>query len=170
MNYYCVVETKLGFIALTAKDGKLTRSTLPKPTRELAIESLRAGFDESYVEDCVGFGDLPGKLRDYAEGKRVDFSDVPVDLTGLGKFYAAALRACQHVPYGEVVTYGNLARMVGSDRAARAIGGAMARNCMLIVIPCHRVVASGKHIGGFSAGLEWKRTLLHLEGVFIGGM
>ncbi|MHB9038266.1 MAG: methylated-DNA--[protein]-cysteine S-methyltransferase [Armatimonadota bacterium] len=164
MKSYCVVETKLGFIALAGVDGQLTRCTLPQLTRELA---LGAGFDASYVEDCDTFGDLPCMLRDYAEGKRVDFSDVPVDLSTYGDFHAAALRACQKIPHGTLVTYGALARMSGSERAARAVGSAMSGNNMPIIIPCHRVVASGGRVGGFSAGLEWKRTLLRLEGVDI---
>lgn len=165
MKYYCIIETKLGFIALAGVDGKLTRSTLPRQTREAALETLSAGIDGSYVEDCDAFGDLPDRLTEYASGKRVDFSDVPVDLSGYGKFQAAALSACQQVPYGELTTYGDLANMAGSKRAARAAGSAMASNNMPIIIPCHRVIASGGKIGGFSSGLELKRTLLRLEGI-----
>ncbi|MEN6357470.1 MAG: methylated-DNA--[protein]-cysteine S-methyltransferase [Armatimonadota bacterium] len=164
MKYYCVLKTKLGFIALAGIDGKLTHSTLPKSTRESALESLGAGIGSSFVEDCDAFGDLPGKLMDYANCRQVDFSDVQVDLSGYGKFHAAVLSACRNVPYGELTTYGDLAAAAGSKRAARAAGSAMACNNMPIIIPCHRVIASGGRIGGFSAGLEWKRTLLRLEG------
>jgi methylated-DNA-[protein]-cysteine S-methyltransferase len=167
MKSYCVLETKLGFIALANSEGGLTHSTLPHPTRESAIETLGAGLSEGCVEDCDAFGDLPGRLKDYAKGKRVDFSDVPIDLSEFGQFHAAALRACQAVPYGELVTYGELARIAGANKAARAVGSAMSGNNMPIIIPCHRVVASGGRIGGFSAGLEWKQTLLRLEGVDI---
>jgi methylated-DNA-[protein]-cysteine S-methyltransferase len=165
MKYYCVLETKLGFIALTGIDGELTRSTLPKPARDAALKSLGAGTDDSFVEDCGAFGNLPGRLVGYVDGRRVDFSDVPVDLSGYGKFHAAVLAACQKVPYGELMTYGGLAALAGSKRAARAAGSAMASNNTPIIIPCHRIIASGGCIGGFSSGLDWKRTLLRLEGV-----
>ncbi|MCE5322181.1 methylated-DNA--[protein]-cysteine S-methyltransferase [bacterium] len=164
MKYYCVIETKLGFIALAGVDGRLTRSTLPKPTRTSALESLGAGIESSFVEDCDAFGDLPGRLMDYANGRRVDFSGVSVDLSGYGKFHAAVLSACRKVPYGELITYGGLAAMAGSKKAARAAGSAMAGNNVPIIIPCHRVIASGGKIGGFSAGLDMKRKLLRLEG------
>lgn len=167
MKYYCIVETKIGFIALAGADGKLTHSTMPMNSPETALESLGAGIDDSYVEDCGAFGDLPKRLKDYAEGKKVDFSDVPVDLSGYGEFHRAALKVCQNVPYGEVVTYGDLAHLAGSHRAARAVGSAMAGNNTPIIIPCHRVLAYGGRIGGFASGLDWKRTLLRLEGIEI---
>ena len=90
-----------------------------------------------------------------------------MDVSGFGRFHAAAMLAAQRIPYGTLVTYGELARMAGNEKAARAAGSAMAGNPMPIIIPCHRVVAAGRRIGGFSAGLEWKRSLLELEGVDI---
>ncbi|MCE5197673.1 MAG: MGMT family protein [Armatimonadota bacterium] len=167
MQNYCVVETRIGFVALVGSGGKLVRSTLPKASREEAITALGAGLTESAVEDECAFGSLPGMLRDYGEGKQVDFSNVPVDLSAFGKFHAAALSACQKIPYGQLITYADLARAAGVERACRAAGSAMAANRTPIIIPCHRVVASGGRIGGFSSGLEWKRSLLKLEGVDI---
>ncbi|MCL5104370.1 MAG: methylated-DNA--[protein]-cysteine S-methyltransferase [Armatimonadetes bacterium] len=167
MKTFCAVETKLGFVALISRNGKLTHSTLFKPSRDEAIAALNGGLDDTCVEYNAGFGDLPKLLKEYAEGVRVDFSKVPLDVTAFGPFHAKALLAAQHIPYGEMVTYGELAKMAGSDGAARAAGSAMANNTMPIIVPCHRVVASGGRIGGFAAGLEWKRTLLRLEGVDI---
>ena len=88
-----------------------------------------------------------------------------MDFGSYGAFQAKALQACQKIPYGKLVTYGSLAGLAGSPRAARAVGGAMAKNLTPIIIPCHRVIASGGGIGGFSSGLEWKRTLLKMEGI-----
>lgn len=167
MVNYCVLETKQGFVALVAKDGRLTHSSLPKPSREQALREVEAGLREGAVEDIAALGDLPGKLRAYFRGERVDFSDVPLDLSAFGRFHAAAMQAARHIPYGAVATYRDLARMAGAEGAARAAGSAMARNAMPIVVPCHRVVASGGRIGGFSSGLEWKRALLEIEGVEI---
>ena len=167
MKNYCAFETGMGFIALAMEDGKLTHSTLPKPSRDEAIRSIEAGLAPGCVEDTEAFGDLPSRLVRYCDGERVDFSDVSVDLASFGPFHAAAMLAAQRVPYGGLVTYRELAKMAGSERACRAAGSAMANNRCPIIVPCHRVIASGGEIGGFSLGLEWKRTFLNLEGVNI---
>lgn len=127
---------------------------------------VEAGLSEGSVEDRNAFGDLPGRLTWYFAGERVDFSDVEIDVSSQGPFHGAVQRAAQRIPYGQLVTYRDLAKMAGNERAARAAGTAMARNDVPIIVPCHRVVASGG-IGGFALGLEWKRTLLRLEGVDI---
>lgn len=167
MKYYGIVDTKLGYIAIAGCDGKLTNCTLPKVSQNEAIEAMDAGLDDGFVEDISAFGSLPDKLIRYCKGERVDFSDVIIDTSHLGPFQAAAQLAAQRIEYGTLMTYRDLAKMAGSDRAARAAGSAMAKNKMLIVIPCHRVVASGGKIGGFACGLEWKRMMLRLEGVDI---
>ena len=164
---YCIFETRNGWVVLARNSKGLTHCTLPSPSREDALESIEAGLSSDAVEDEAAFGDLPGKLRRYFDGERVDFSGVAVDVSGFGPCHAAAMLAAQKIPYGTLVTYEELARMAGNEKAARAAGSAMAGNPMPIIIPCHRVVAAGRRIGGFSAGLEWKRSLLELEGVDI---
>lgn len=171
MNY-CVFETQQGYVALAGRDGMLSASTLPQPSSEDALSALRAGRNGGGTQDALseapdGFGDLPDRIKSYFRGETADFSDVPIDLTGFGPFHAAAIRAARSIPYGAVVSYGDLARMAGSPRAARAAGGAMASNPAPVIVPCHRVLASGGRIGGFGAGIEWKRSLLRLEGVDI---
>ena len=164
MRHYCVFETRSGWIALVGHEGKLRRSTLPKETREQALESIDAGLLADAVEDRNAFGDLPDRLIKYFAGDHVGFSDVDIDVSAQGPFHATVQRAAQRIPYGHLVTYRDLARMAGNERAARAAGTAMAKNDVPIIVPCHRVVASGS-LGGFALGLEWKRTLLQLEGV-----
>ena len=164
MSSYCVFETKAGWIALVGRDGKLIRSTLPKSTREAALADIKAGLNALSVEDGSAFGNLPSRLADYFAGQKVDFSDVEIDLGSPGRFIEAAQRACRNVPYGTLITYKGLAEAAGNPKAARAAGTAMAKNPVPIIVPCHRVVAAGG-IGGFALGLEWKRRLLHLEGM-----
>ena len=167
MRHYCSIETRMGYVGIASENSALTRCTLPRPSCEEALREIKAGLGNDAVEDEAAFGDLPGKLRRYFNGERVDFCGVAVDVSGFGRFHAAAMLAAQQIPYGTLVTYGELARMAGNRKAARAAGSAMAANPMPIIIPCHRVIASGRRIGGFSAGLEWKRSLLELEGVEI---
>lgn len=165
--HYCVFETERGLVALLGSEGKLAQSTLPQASRELALAELNAGLADGYIEDEAAFGNLPGRLRGYFAGRKADFADVALDLSGYGPFHADVLRAAQPIPYGQTVTYGDLARSAGSQRAARAAGSAMAGNRFPVIVPCHRVIAAGGRIGGFASGLEWKRSLLNLEGVDI---
>lgn len=103
-------------------------------------------------------------LEDYFAGRADPVGRVPVDLAGLAPFHRRVLEtvaAC--VPFGETVSYGELAEMVGRPRAARAVGGAMAANPVPIFVPCHRVLGA-QGLGGFGPGPDVKRRLLSLEG------
>lgn len=92
--------------------------------------------------------------------------DVPVDWRYYTPFQEKALRAAMQIPYGQVRTYAQLAGLAGKPKGARAIGGAMARNPVPLIIPCHRVVAANGHLHGYSGrgGLETKAWLLQMEG------
>ena len=107
------------------------------------------------------------RLARHAQTGREDFRDVALDLSSVSGFDREALSTlAREVPAGEVVTYGELARMLGrGPGAARAVGGAMARNQIPIVVPCHRVVPGGSRIGNYSGegGWETKMALLRIE-------
>ena len=105
------------------------------------------------------------QLRDYFESTRSEF-DLPVDLERLTPFQMSVLQAARRIPPGNTRTYGQVAHAVGKPKASRAVGQALGRNPIPIVIPCHRVVASDGSLGGYSGGggLESKRLLLTLEG------
>ena len=105
--------------------------------------------------------DLRRQLGEYLEGERRVFS-VPLDLDLTGSFAGRVLAFVREIPYGRTVTYGEVARAVGCPGGARAVGGAMGRNPLPILIPCHRVVAADGP-GGFSGGIS-KLRLLELEG------
>ena len=101
------------------------------------------------------------QIRQYLEGKRHRF-DLKYDITGT-PFQKKALRKVAAIPYGRTRTYGEIAQKLGNPQAARAVGSANARNCLPLVIPCHRVVAVNG-LGGFAGGLALKKRLLILEG------
>jgi methylated-DNA-[protein]-cysteine S-methyltransferase len=108
---------------------------------------------------------LVHRLEGYFTGERVGFDDVEVDLDGLTPFQRAVARALRAIPYGEVVSYGDLARAAGHPNAQRAAGTFCAHNRYPLVLPCHRVVAS-TGLGAYgSLGVDYKRRLLELEGV-----
>ncbi|NIO11897.1 MAG: methylated-DNA--[protein]-cysteine S-methyltransferase [Deltaproteobacteria bacterium] len=102
------------------------------------------------------------ELRSYLSGRTKSFS-TPCDLSGLPPFTHAVLKAAIKIPYGEVRSYGWLAKRLGKPKAARAVGNALARNPIPIMIPCHRVVRSDGELGGFALGKALKERLISLE-------
>tara|TARA_B100001287_G_scaffold269991_1_gene268119 strand:- start:612 stop:935 length:324 start_codon:yes stop_codon:yes gene_type:complete len=101
------------------------------------------------------------QLEEYFRGKRKYFS-VPLS-TNLSTFQAAVLDEVLKIPYGEVISYQDLAIRVGKPGAARAVGSALGKNPIPIFIPCHRVIGSDGGLTGFVGGLDWKRYLINLE-------
>jgi len=158
--YWAVIETDFGWVRLMGRGGKLVGVELPKLTREETLAGIGSGFEESPER----FGSLPEQMRSYFAGEPVCF-DCRVELEGVGDFERRALLEATKVPYGSVTTYGALAAAQGNPRAVRAIGNAMARNPIPIVIPCHRVIHADGRLGGFRGGRDMKRLLLALEGV-----
>lgn len=108
--------------------------------------------------------ELARQLGEYFGGKRRCF-DIQVDLSAGTEFQQEVWRAMARIPFGETKSYGTIAREIGAPGATRAVGSACGRNPIPVIVPCHRVLASRCRLGGFSAGLEWKRRLLALEGV-----
>lgn len=121
---------------------------------------------DHWLENVARFDTARRQLDEYFAGKRRCF-DLPLAPMGT-VFQRRVWRALTDIPFGETITYGELARRVGRPRAARAVGAANGANPIAIIIPCHRVVAASD-IGGYAGGLEIKRRLLALEGVFIPG-
>jgi methylated-DNA-[protein]-cysteine S-methyltransferase len=114
-----------------------------------------------WVENAAPFKDVVRQLQAYFEGKRRKF-DVPLVLEGT-EFQLLVWRNLQKIPYGETVSYGQLARRIGSPEAARAVGLANGSNPIPIIIPCHRVIGSNGDLTGFGGGLPVKKKLLSLE-------
>lgn len=112
-------------------------------------------------------GDLKARVRRQLAGRRTSFADVPLDLDWCTPFQRALARALQDVPWGEIVSYGELAAHAGRPRAARAAGSFCAQNRFALFLPCHRVVGHAG-IGGYGdAGVALKRRLLACEGIVL---
>jgi methylated-DNA-[protein]-cysteine S-methyltransferase len=168
MLYYTVFRTKWGWFTL-AGAGALSRACLPLPRREAAEHELRkalAPADEDAHFDKAFLAELQQRIIAYFEGERVDFRVAPpVTLDHIGAFGRRVLSACREIPFGRTTTYGDLAGHVGHPGAARAVGTALARNPIPLIIPCHRVLGSNGGLGGFSApgGTTTKQKLLDHE-------
>ena len=103
-------------------------------------------------------------LTRYFNGEPEDFVEVPLDLRGT-EFQLRVWNALREIPWGQVRTYGGVAQEIHSPRAMRAVGQANHVNPVPVIVPCHRVVEAGHHLGGYGGGLERKQLLLELEGV-----
>lgn len=181
-TFFTVFETALGPVGVAWKEGGLVRLQLPArdagETRRRLTARLKDAveIDPSEAEEEAANGPLTSVvdaialIRRYAEGERVDFTGVPVALEGVDPFRSAIYRAARRLGYGETTTYGALAEEAGFPEAARETGAAMGSNPVPLVVPCHRVLAAGGKIGGFSApgGAATKEKLLALEGVRLG--
>lgn len=126
-----------------------------------SIFSLDATIADFRTESATWIGELAQRLQAYADGSRDDFRNVRLDLSGLSDFQRKVVERCRRIPFGQTMTYGQLAEQAGSPDAARAVGNVMAANPTPLVVPCHRVVAAGGKIGHYSAG-EGRRTKLRL--------
>jgi methylated-DNA-[protein]-cysteine S-methyltransferase len=167
---YCLFETALGTVGLAWSERGLIRLQLPESTRAATERRLRGWSTEmTEAEPAPQIRKAVAAVERYLAGKPVDFTPLTLDLAGVGDFHRKLYEAARRVGWGETTTYGELAKRVGSPGAARAVGQAMGRNPIPLIIPCHRVLASGRKIGGFSAfgGAVTKTRLLALEGVHL---
>jgi methylated-DNA-[protein]-cysteine S-methyltransferase len=170
------LRTELGWMAIAWRGDVLRGVVFGYPSQRQAALALGrmlrlspqfCGFPDErrsgQLPDWVT--ELVDHLRRYAEGEPVDFSAVRLDLDHLTPFGRRVVAACRKIRSGQVRTYGELAAACGSPGAARAVGSVMAKNRFPLIVPCHRVLAAGRALGGYSApdGLRMKRRLLAME-------
>jgi methylated-DNA-[protein]-cysteine S-methyltransferase len=162
---YDLVDTPIGALLVAATDRGLCRIAYdPEPERE--VDLLARAFGLRVLRSMRPIDPARRQLDEYFEGKRQRF-DLAVDLALQADFNRRVLRELARVPYGEVVTYGELAARAARPRAARAVGTVMNRNPLPIVLPCHRVIGANGKLVGYGGGLERKETLLRLEGALL---
>lgn len=163
------IEIKRGWLGIVFSERGLARVCLPQRTQGEARKALELGRRRL---DALNFDAPPAKARPYLdslagyfEGRVKDFS-LPLDLEGATNFEMAVWKTAREIPYGETRSYGWIASNMRRPGSERAVGGALGRNPLPIIIPCHRIVRADGSLGGFSAGIEWKRRLLDLEQKF----
>jgi len=140
----------------------LRRVTLPRSSEQEACRWLGNNLERTAFTP-PRFEDLIACFRAYFAGHRVDFPD-RLDFSGATPFQHLVWQAARLIPYGETRSYSWVAGQIGKPDAARAVGQALGRNPLPIIVPCHRVLAAGGGLGGFSGGIKVKRFLLSLEG------
>lgn len=157
-----VISTPVGPLVIRGTTGAVheIHFVRDKSMRDELMRDDPADSHEQSVSAPVR--DAVRQLDEYFHGRRHRF-DVPIDLAGTS-FQRAVWNQLLTIPYGTTCTYGDLADAVGKPGAARAVGAAVGRNPISVVVPCHRVVAAGGRLGGYGGGLDKKRFLLQLEG------
>jgi len=169
------VASPVGTLRIEGTEEAITYITLPgsgpehaeRPPRSNGAGRTRKAEAPAGTKAAGATRDVLGnaadQLEEYFSGTRTRF-DLPLELDGT-PFQKEVWLALAEIPYGETVSYAELASMVGRPNAFRAVGQANGANPIPIVLPCHRVVASGGRIGGYGGGLDMKRRLLAIEGV-----
>lgn len=122
-------------------------------------------FPDAVKSSCAEIDQMADSIQAYLEGEPVTFSLNRISLSPFSKFQQSVLRAQFAIPRGSVSTYGLIAAHVGAPGGARAVGNVMAGNPFPLIIPCHRTIRSGFHLGGFGGGTKMKRILLENEGI-----
>lgn len=154
---YSVVPSPVGPLLLAADQGGLRLIEFDHPRHP-----ARRGDDWMRADDDALLRDAASQLDDYFAGTRRTF-DLPLAPTGTG-FQLEVWQALRAIPYGETISYAQLATRIGKPSAMRAVGAANGRNPLPIVVPCHRVIGADGTLTGFGGGLPTKHFLLTLEG------
>jgi methylated-DNA-[protein]-cysteine S-methyltransferase len=157
---YDLTDSPVGTLLVAATDRGLARVAY-RPDE--ALDELARDFGVRVLRVPRRLDSVRRELDEYFAGTRSTF-DLATDLSPLPPFQRLVLRELARVPYGALTTYGTLAQRIGRPRAARAVGRALNRNPVPIVLPCHRVVGASGRLVGYAGGLERKETLLRLEG------
>jgi methylated-DNA-[protein]-cysteine S-methyltransferase len=160
---YDLADSPVGELLVGVTDRGLCRIAY-RP--DDALDELAGDFGARVLRVPRRVDAIRRELDEYFEGDRRAF-DLDLDLRPVPGFNRLALDELARVPYGQVTTYGALAAKIGRPKAARAVGGAMNRNPIPIVLPCHRVVGASGSLVGYAGGLERKEALLRLEGALL---
>lgn len=160
---YTELESSFGLVYAAAGPAGLVRISLGS-FEDAFIARLRRDRGVEVRRDDRALSRVRRTLRAYLDG-RTRSVDLEADLAGLPAFHRHVFETLRRLPYGQVISYGDLARRAGKPRAARAVGQAMSANPLPLIIPCHRVIAGDGTLGGYGGSLGMKRALLALEGI-----
>jgi len=162
--YYADVDSPLGRLRLAATGRGLLRVAYPDNDPDAVLDRIAARVSPRVVEAPRRLDLVRRELDEYFEQRRRRF-EVPVDWSLVRTdFGRRVLEACAAIPYGATDTYGGISERIGKPGASRATGNALGANPVPIVVPCHRVLAAGGRLGGYTGGTDKKERLLALEG------
>lgn len=163
---FCMFDTALGPCGVAWSERGLVGVQLPERSEKAGRQKLQERFPTAVeCAPSAGIARAIELLVALLRGEPEDLSQVALDMEGVSPFHRKVYERARRIPLGRTCSYGELAQAAGSPGAARAVGGAMSKNPWPLIVPCHRVVAKGGALGGFTAfgGVETKRRLMALE-------
>ncbi len=164
---YASLDSPFGpLLAATTRRGLVTLA-FPEQDADTVLERLARKVSPRIVEADGALDAIERELDEYFAGRRREFA-LALDWTLIGPFGRRVLRRTAAIPFGDVLTYAEVAAAAGSPRGSRAAGNALGANPIPIVIPCHRVLRTTGALGGYAGGVRRKRFLLELEGALAG--
>jgi methylated-DNA-[protein]-cysteine S-methyltransferase len=169
---FTLFDTAIGLCTLAWRDETIVAVQLPEGGEDQSRARLHRRFtDLAETQPTPLIADLIARIRALLDGQPVDLTDAPVDMSVFEPFSRQVYEIARSIPPGQAMTYGEIAERLGDKLLARDVGQAMGKNPYPIIIPCHRVVAAGGKLGGFSArgGSSTKQKLLAIEGYAPGG-
>ncbi|MFJ9028331.1 methylated-DNA--[protein]-cysteine S-methyltransferase [Streptomyces sp. NPDC102274] len=163
---YTTIDSPLGELLLVGEESATAKGGVALASLSLRGQKGAAVVQDGWVRAPEAFEEITGQLRSYFEGTltrfRIEYTDSGTD------FQRRVWQAVDAIPYGETVTYGQIAGQVGSSGAGvRAVGTAIGRNPLLVVRPCHRVIGADGALRGYAGGVDSKERLLGLEGALV---
>jgi methylated-DNA-[protein]-cysteine S-methyltransferase len=162
------VDSPIGRLLVAVTPRGLARVAFEDEDRDRVLAELASRLSPRILESAAVTGDARRELEEFFAGERTRFG-VQVDRRLIQGIARDVLRATSKIPYGELSTYGGVARQIGRPTAARAVGRALGSNPIPVVIPCHRVIGAGGALTGYAGGLDRKVALLELEGSLLPG-
>lgn len=164
--YYTVFQTLGGWVGLAGDEKGLAVLTLPVKNEREALDKLNGEVKGALVLADEFFSVTKEEIIRYFHGEAVNLSTIPVNWDLLSPFQGQVLKTACTIPYGQVRSYGWVAKALNKPGASRAVGGALRRNPVPLIVPCHRVIQSNGLLGGFSGLMNniQKEKLLALEG------
>ncbi len=164
MIYHCKFETILGDFLIASKSGEVINISLPSSDEKDFFQFLnkmkaQTSYSKEENQHCIE------ELKEYLKGNLRKFT-VRIRTYGTD-FQKKVWKELMNIPHGEVRSYKEIASNIGSPKASRAVGGANNKNNIPIIIPCHRVIGSNKTLVGYAGGIEMKKKLLEIEGVYV---
>jgi O-6-methylguanine DNA methyltransferase len=165
------MKTQLIALPVVTRDGKFIARYSEKGLAELNFPKAEQASARAAKKEII-----PAKIRGWHRVTEAALKSIlagrapkkfpPLDLAGTD-FQKSVWGAMRKISFGKTKSYGEIAQVIRNPKAVRAVGGACGANPIPVLVPCHRVLAANRKIGGFSGGLEWKRTLLTREGVTV---
>lgn len=151
MNSY--YNSNIGIIKLTYEENSLLKLDI---VNEIELPNEKNEFTDKIFS----------QIQEYLEGKRKNFENINLKLTGTD-FQLKVWNEIKKIPYGKTLTYKEVANLIGNEKACRAVGNALNKNPIPIIIPCHRIVGSSGDLTGFAYGVDLKKKLIELENKFV---